>query len=247
MRRSRPCGPSAAKALAQLDTLILLFQLDVWSSTCRRTATRWTTSAPRNRSSVRHPRPSRTGPDARRRPDLSIKLQGGGLRGGGVRPAEGDPEATGGTELLRKPIVASRICRRRIRVEVARLRRCRFEFKYVTRFSNGGEPWFTQHTQPSMRAREVAGSFTEWPARADVDSLLWDNVGVVWDTPLGPPKSPSRPSPSRGGLRGFWMRRTPCGPIAARPSPSSTPSSNPPSSTCSATPSPIPWGGGSAV
>ena len=51
------------------------------------------------------------------------------------------------------------------------------------------------------------------------------------------------PSPSRSGLRGFWMRRTPCGPSAARPSPSSTPSSNPPSSTCSATPSPIPWGG----
>ena len=50
-------------------------------------------------------------------------------------------------------------------------------------------------------------------------------------------KSPSRPSTSRSGLRGFWMRRTPCGPSAARPSPSSTPSSNPPSSTCSATPS----------
>ena len=55
-------------------------------------------------------------------------------------------------------------------------------------------------------------------------------------------RSPSRPSTSRSGLRGFWMRRTPCGPSAARPSPSSTPSSNPPSSTCSATPSPIPWG-----
>ena len=56
-------------------------------------------------------------------------------------------------------------------------------------------------------------------------------------------ESPSRPSTSRSGLRGFWMRRTPCGPSAARPSPSSTPSSNPPSSTCSATPSPIRWGG----
>ena len=59
----------------------------------------------------------------------------------------------------------------------------------------------------------------------------------------GPPKSLSRRSPSRSGLRGFWMRRTPCGPSAARPSPSSTSSSSPPSSTCSATPSPIPWGG----
>ena len=56
-------------------------------------------------------------------------------------------------------------------------------------------------------------------------------------------KSPSRRSPSRGGLRGFWMRRTPCGPSAARPSPSSTPSSSPPSSTCSATPSPTRRGG----
>ena len=54
---------------------------------------------------------------------------------------------------------------------------------------------------------------------------------------------PLPPSTSRSGLRGFWMRRTPCGPSAARPSPSSTPSSNPPSSTCSATPSPIQWGG----
>ena len=54
---------------------------------------------------------------------------------------------------------------------------------------------------------------------------------------------PLPPSKSRSGLRGFWMRRTPCGPSAARPSPSSTPSSNPPSSTCSATPSPIRWGG----
>ena len=35
-------------------------------------------------------------------------------------------------------------------------------------------------------------------------------------------KSPSRCSPSRSGLRGFWMRRTPCGPSAASPSPSST-------------------------
>ena len=60
-------------------------------------------------------------------------------------------------------------------------------------------------------------------------------------------KFPSRPSPSRSGLRGFWMRRTPCGPSAASPSPSSTPSSNPPSSTCSATPSPIRWGGRSAT
>ena len=64
---------------------------------------------------------------------------------------------------------------------------------------------------------------------------------------LAESKSPSRRSPSRSGLRGFWMRRTPCGPSAARPSPSSTPSSNPPSSTCSATPSPIPWGGRSLL
>ena len=56
-------------------------------------------------------------------------------------------------------------------------------------------------------------------------------------------KSPFRLSPSRSELRGFWMRRTPCGPSAAKPSPSSTPSSNPSSSTCSATPSPIRWGG----
>ena len=56
-------------------------------------------------------------------------------------------------------------------------------------------------------------------------------------------RSPSRRSPSRSGLRGFWMRRTPCGLSAARPSPSSTPSSSPPSSTCSATPSPTPRGG----
>ena len=56
-------------------------------------------------------------------------------------------------------------------------------------------------------------------------------------------KSPSHPSPSRSGSRGFWMRRTPCGLSAARLSPISTPSSNPLSSTCSATPSPIPWGG----
>ena len=54
---------------------------------------------------------------------------------------------------------------------------------------------------------------------------------------------PSRRSPSRSGLRRFWMRRTPCGPSAARPSPSLTPSSNPPSSTCSATPLLIRWGG----
>jgi hypothetical protein len=61
---------------------------------------------------------------------------------------------------------------------------------------------------------------------------------------LGYSKSPFHPCPSRSGLRGFWMRRTPCGPNAARPSPSSTPFSNPPSSTCSVTPSPIRWGGG---
>ena len=29
----------------------------------------------------------------------------------------------------------------------------------------------------------------------------------------------SLPSTSRSGLQGFWMRRTPCGPSAARPSP----------------------------
>ena len=38
------------------------------------------------------------------------------------------------------------------------------------------------------------------------------------------PDSASRPSPSRSGLRVFWMRRTPCGPSAARPSSSLIPS-----------------------
>ena len=52
---------------------------------------------------------------------------------------------------------------------------------------------------------------------------------------------PLPPLAEQKRIAGFWMRRTPCGPSAARPSPSSTPSSNPPSSTCSATPSPIPW------
>ena len=54
---------------------------------------------------------------------------------------------------------------------------------------------------------------------------------------------PLPPPTSRSGLQGFWMRQTPCGPSAARPSPTSTLSSNPPSSTCSATPSPIRWDG----
>ena len=48
--------------------------------------------------------------------------------------------------------------------------------------------------------------------------------------------SRSHPSPSSGGLRRSWTRRTRCGPSAAPPSPNSTPSPNPSSSTCSATP-----------
>ena len=56
-------------------------------------------------------------------------------------------------------------------------------------------------------------------------------------------KSPSRRSPSNNELREFWMRRTPCGPSAGRPSPSSTPSFNPSSLTCSANPvtNPLGW------
>ena len=48
------------------------------------------------------------------------------------------------------------------------------------------------------------------------------SAGRSSPTSLPISKSPSRPSPSRSGLRGFWMRRTPCGPSAASPSPSST-------------------------
>ena len=57
--------------------------------------------------------------------------------------------------------------------------------------------------------------------------------------------NPLVPSPrlSRSGLRGFWMRRTRCGPSAAPPSLSSIFFSNPPSSTCSATRSRIRRGG----
>ena len=51
------------------------------------------------------------------------------------------------------------------------------------------------------------------------------------------------PSPSSGGLRRSWTRRTRCGPSAAPPSPNSTPSPNPSSSTCSATPPRIRRGG----
>ncbi len=55
--------------------------------------------------------------------------------------------------------------------------------------------------------------------------------------------SRSHPSPSSGGLRRSWTRRTRCGPSAAPPSPNSTPSPNPSSSTCSATPPRIRRGG----
>ena len=82
------------------------------------------------------------------------------------------------------------------------------------------------HAAPVLSAKGRGATFLQ-VSKADIASL----------------QIPSRRSPSRSGLRGFWMRRTPCGPSAARPSPSSTPSSNPPSSTCSATPSPIQWGG----
>ena len=59
------------------------------------------------------------------------------------------------------------------------------------------------------------------------------------------PGSVSRchPSPSSGGLRRSWTKRTRCGPSAAPPSPNSTPSPNPSSSTCSATPPRIRRGG----
>ena len=56
-------------------------------------------------------------------------------------------------------------------------------------------------------------------------------------------KIPLPPLAEQKRIAGFWMRRTPCGPSAARSSPSSTPSSNPSFSTCSATPSPIQWDG----
>jgi len=49
-------------------------------------------------------------------------------------------------------------------------------------------------------------------------------------------RSPSRPSTSSGGLRGYWMRPTPCAAAAARPSPCSPPSRARSSRRCSGTP-----------
>ena len=87
------------------------------STTCRRTATRWTTSARRSRRTATLPTSSPAGGTARRSAsgrgrtqsflvpkaeiagndyDLSInRYKEVEVRGGGVRPAEGDPEASG--------------------------------------------------------------------------------------------------------------------------------------------------------